>query len=467
MSGSGWIYGVISTALLAIVWKGKAYIGFRIGPIYFLEWLALVWGLVHLRWLAKNTRLVFRDLLPILAFFIWGMTLTFQDVWSHPDIFQKSFEFKRLIQHGILFAYPMIWALIGYHFAQKYPRWLPRLLWGAFAVSIYGHLSNLFQPHDKTARIAWIADFWQANISIGPIGDLPILIAPSWTLFSWGSLAFVSPFILSWESYLSRTYLLEFLLLLLLVPWISKKNFSQAALRSIVTIVIFSGSLGGYFYFTEHFFEKNTAPWMQRFQSGLRHSDDMHQEERNSIRSTPPSTTTSPISLSSSAPPQSHAPLIEARFRFFLWKTALEDWKENPVWGRGFLPEIPSLVHPGRSNVGSLEYPGSPPVAGPHNSYLTILSRMGIPGVLLFLWILWVWLREWKKISVFSETIRLFLFFIPVHGLVYASLNVGLESPHQCIWLWLMIGVGIGLSKSRPGFEFEPSPKTSRLTPAT
>jgi O-antigen ligase len=126
-----------------------------------------------------------------------------------------------------------------------------------------------------------------------------------------------------------------------------------------------------------------------------------------------------------------------------MWKTALRDWRSHPVLGIGFLPEVPSYVQPWAPNTGNYESFHAPPVSGPHNSYLSVLARMGLVGSGLFLWLMVVLLRQ--AIALAREhphaIPELLLLFIPLNGAVHAFFNVGFESPHRCMILWLVSGM--------------------------
>jgi putative inorganic carbon (HCO3(-)) transporter len=64
--------------------------------------------------------------------------------------------------------------------------------------------------------------------------------------------------------------------------------------------------------------------------------------------------------------------------RFRLWNAASWMIQEHPVFGVGYNAFEPRVLH---------YYPGSE-LYDPHNSYLLIASEMGIPALLIFIWIL-------------------------------------------------------------------------------
>ena len=131
------------------------------------------------------------------------------------------------------------------------------------------------------------------------------------------------------------------------------------------------------------------------------------------------------------------------RTRRFMWKMAIHDWLQRPWIGMGFVSVVPSYVTPNLTNVVVAKIFERPPVAGPHNSYLSVLARDGVIGSIVFICILG---------AVFNGVYRflrrsplalgeLILCFVPLNGLFYALLNSGFESPHNCFLLWLYSGV--------------------------
>jgi O-antigen ligase len=140
------------------------------------------------------------------------------------------------------------------------------------------------------------------------------------------------------------------------------------------------------------------------------------------------------------------------RTGFFMWRTALEDSKKRPFIGVGFIPEIPSYVSPELPNTGNYEKTGSPPVSGPHNSYLSIFVRMGVPGIILF--VLPVGLCLFRMVRYIRSTggdpLDLLLFYVVANGFIYCMFNVGLESPTRAFALWLAFGVLLARSSGLP-----------------
>ncbi len=433
---------LICAAFLAIAARGKAPAAYHWGPIYTLEWVFMIWFATYFFWLKKNWLTLLKHLKPWLFFLTWGVALALFDVFTQPDLLQlqNKYSLQRFIQHCVLFVYPILWTTVGYTFGQNRRNWISGLLYGLCVVSAYTHLANLWFNNDSNMSITWTSDGWAANTALGPLSLFPLL-ALGWKAFWVGNIAFVAPLVTQWEIYVSRTYLLAILLDLgIAVLFIRQKLIPKAAVIGLT----FAIGLISYLTLTPvpsliktKAQKQESVSLQDRATFALQHADDVKQPGKADQASTTPSS----------------RPIIQARFRLFNWKTAIQDWKVSPVFGRRFIPEIPSFVMPEWPNTRGLESATAPPVAGPHNSYLTVLTRMGIPGVVLMGWILLSWFQAWRKISDFSETVRMLLFFVPFNGLLYAALNIGLESPHQCVILWFMMGLGVSLAKGPLEFE--------------
>jgi hypothetical protein len=145
---------------------------------------------------------------------------------------------------------------------------------------------------------------------------------------------------------------------------------------------------------------------------------------------------------SEDVPDASNPRPFQFHMRKFLWQTAIADWRQNRIFGIGFILEVPSYMRPGWPNIGGFVDKNDPPVSGPHNSYLSVLARMGIIGLVLLI-ILTV--QTFRSISaLFRERpvsfTDAFFIVVPVNGAIHAVFNVGFESPHRCMLMWLFIG---------------------------
>jgi O-antigen ligase len=144
------------------------------------------------------------------------------------------------------------------------------------------------------------------------------------------------------------------------------------------------------------------------------------------------------------APDASSPHNFQMRTRRFLWKTAWHDYLSHPWFGVGFIREVPSEIYPGTPNTRSLESIVAPPMNGAHCSYLTVLTRMGPLGLALFFLLILEIAYATRQVLQSSEGLKapsLIFFAIIVNGLLYALVNVGFESPHNCMVLWLASGI--------------------------
>jgi glycosyltransferase involved in cell wall biosynthesis len=139
------------------------------------------------------------------------------------------------------------------------------------------------------------------------------------------------------------------------------------------------------------------------------------------------------------------------KFRYFMWLDAWNLFKSAPVTGIGFFKPVVYRAYFGSGEFydntqGSFEQRSqkvfskdSPPIAGPHNSYLNALARMGIFGIgflLLHLACLWLFVTR----CYFA------CFFVLFWQILYAFFNVSLEGPIRSFPLLLLIGVGLKLT---------------------
>ena len=98
------------------------------------------------------------------------------------------------------------------------------------------------------------------------------------------------------------------------------------------------------------------------------------------------------------------------------------------------------------------EHPDAPPLRSPHNAHMTMLSRAGVPGAVLWGAIVISWMGLLAKTMLTArrrgqrQWANLFLFAIcyVLAILVNASFDVVLEAPMQGIWFWCLFGFGVG-----------------------
>jgi hypothetical protein len=136
------------------------------------------------------------------------------------------------------------------------------------------------------------------------------------------------------------------------------------------------------------------------------------------------------------------------RWRLDWWDLILRDtWRGGPhFWqGRGFGLNLAVADGFGGGREAN-------PLRSPHNAQMTILARMGVPGLAMWLVFLTVWLgmiagawwdarrrgeRDWAGTFLFIGCYVLAC-------VINATFDVALEGPMQGIWFWCLIGFGLG-----------------------
>lgn len=128
------------------------------------------------------------------------------------------------------------------------------------------------------------------------------------------------------------------------------------------------------------------------------------------------------------------------KFRYYMWLGAWQKFLSSPLWGIGFERQVVTEAYYGsgkfRANKGGFVLLSDPPIAGPHNSYLNAIARLGIGGfalLALHLCCAWIFLKR----RYYS------CLFILIGQALYASFNVGLEGPIRSFPLLLLIGVAM------------------------
>lgn len=432
-------YAVLLFAALGIVGTTEAFSKLRFGPLYTLECVFLAWlfsvalsGLPIRKTLASilNQNIF----LAVSVFFLWGMVRLAFDLFVHRS---EITGFDRVLQHCILFVYPLLWVTAGYWLRFTSERQKDIFL---FAILALNTLENLINRSDLT------------NIYAGPLSMIPLMFlldsvinkreCSNQRVVMLKVIAILffaaASFLGLWETWrtglpFQRTSLMLTLFAIAAVPAFLNLKKPRKSLLPIVAGfgIFFGGAVAVSFYAENLGRPANTLG--EKIVRGLQHGEDL------------------PGGFSEHDP----------RYGFFVfrdrkawWKNAARQWWSAPLTGVGFIPEVPDYLRDHSKNDGRFE--GLPdmqnklkdvgkPLSGPHNSYLTVLARMGIVGFVLLGWIFFLWLRAvWQNIKNLERdqnTLRkLVLIFIPLNGFVYAAIQIALESPRNCFLLWLFVG---------------------------
>lgn len=417
----------IALVLLGVSFGYRDFVRQRIGLIFILEWLAV--ALVTLLFLSerdRGIRKIWRLLTPLsgLVFFaVWGLALVFWDLIVHG----RPEHPQRFAQYSLLFVYPALWMGIGHWLGQKKFGWLDGLL---IVTALLSALAAIFFPplYDAPTNLMIV----RHNIAIGPI--LVILALTllmdsraqirEYFLSLLGLLLVFFPIWQLWLESMQRTTLGILVFFLIATPLCLARRWWHAAVVTTLAILFFC--LGSWLTI-----EMGKASHSQggEVMRSLYHSDDTQQDN--------------PV-----LPPTA----FQGRFRAFVWAQALEDWRTNPIFGVGFRVAVPSRVSREKLNDGSLDIIQgftSEPVSGPHNSYLTILARMGVVGAIFFALagLQFLWRTRGLYRASPANYSNLILFGMVWAGLLYALLNIGFEAPHNSMILWFAAGVLLARAK--------------------
>lgn len=130
-------------------------------------------------------------------------------------------------------------------------------------------------------------------------------------------------------------------------------------------------------------------------------------------------------------------------FRLLRWDKVFELWRDNPLFGVGFgQPLIP------HSLIGETE-DGNFNVGLPHNTYLTVLARMGLFGFVLIMgaWITSIVLatKAIRRQSFGSDAFAAGAVLITMMG--YATFVLFLERPMHAASLWIVAAIACRLAE--------------------
>lgn len=131
--------------------------------------------------------------------------------------------------------------------------------------------------------------------------------------------------------------------------------------------------------------------------------------------------------------------------RFYMWKTSLDIYRENPVFGVG-TGGLPAAVSKLKAE-GRLTSQFAFIFTHPHNQYILVLARWGPLGLLslsavFFFWMREGWTLDWREPSMAP------LIFLPSLGLaIHALSSSSLEEHFPAILATLLLGAGLSIRR--------------------
>jgi len=463
---------VLCLVTVGVIVVNREFVKIKIGPFYLLEVLAAICGMLVILMGKKAIprRAIIRQLLPAIAYALYGLVLL-QIYFLRSPVSLSMVPMARILQHSILFVYPLEWMTIGYYAyaldAQKAP-WIAYCSLINAWPSVLGHSTP--------------------NISVGPILVIPFMLLLYQFIIDGGSesiwkclligllgvFTFYPFWVMSLDTF-QRTSLLILVFNIMAVPWFLSRgsgliwNPIKTSAIALLIFIVGSGAFVG-----AHLAPKlNLRKFHARVSSNQSSSAPSYPAPLQQKQSaSPPAASTSvpkpkvmspTISVKKKitylvAKPFSHGEdglqdghlVPQMAVRRFFWHSALVQWHEHPVVGIGFIPEVPEYVSPSRKNTGGFVAGNTPAISGPHNSYLSILTRTGVIGLVLFAWLMIEWALQAMTLfpSRTFPLLDLLLLLVPANGAIHAFFNVGFESPHNCILMWLLGGLALARAQS-------------------
>lgn len=400
------------------------FVKVRVGPLFLLEFLFLLWVPLAIASGGPHTPSLIRPLRAAALFFLWGSLIAVVDILFRRHALADGRAALRMAQHMILFTYPLMWLGVGAWCARSDWR-LARLL--ALAVLAANVIPNLL-GHNI------------ANYSIGPLIAIPLMLATAkagrkprdWAVVLLLGLVAFTPF---WRMWLAGEMQRTSFLLLVFLMTTTALLLRRPLKLGIPLALLLAGFLAGSF--------ASGDPVSKSFFAAMQKNEDI--------------------------PYAGNPAPFQARARRFWWKTALSDWTANPVIGIGFIPELPSFLEENMPNnwesvQNNPRLRSSAPVSGPHNSYLSVLARMGLVGLLIFGGLAFDCIRRaWRLVrNREPDLTSLLIVLVPMAGALHALLNVGFEAPHNCMVMWLFAGMLLAYPLEYPINHF-----TNASTPAS
>ncbi len=462
---------ILGTATALLTWFHKSFTRLYLGPIFVMEWALLIAvGLCFLKvpfsQIKDRTRDTLRALWPACLFFVLGAFRLLLDLPSIND-FESKLARPFAIQYSLIWVYPLLWAGVGYFFhrhdnkagriwivmivlAQVIPglwdeRYHSVALGPIFLTVAWLYGAAHLDSSQRSRVLPWVVMFILTVAAVIPMWRMWYVNRASRTAFVIGiCLLSALPILFSIFNRHFKLWVSLFISLLIATVWVggtlsyrpfSAITHSLSAHFETKTNAVLNASTDPSVSNTNNpapvVTAKSVKPALkEKFLDVMQHSEDKPVSEDESVG-------------------------LQGRTRKVMWKMSLMQWRLQPVMGVGFTRFVPLIRGPGIINdvarAGHLDQ--YRPVNGTHNSYLTILARMGIVGMVSFA-VLFVFLiresfRAIARPLDFSKLERLTLddFFSPLlvsgllGGAIYAAFNVGFESPQNGLLFWFFAGI--------------------------
>ena len=136
---------------------------------------------------------------------------------------------------------------------------------------------------------------------------------------------------------------------------------------------------------------------------------------------------------------------VDPSHRAMAWRTALETFFEDPIFGRGVGMPVSNAVYTDPSGTNQL-------LADAHNTYLSVAGESGIVGVATFFGLIAFVsfsLFNWKTLSDPAKNARLCLLLAILDAFFYQSLTGSYEDMRH---IWLLIGIAAAVTHANYGF---------------
>lgn len=137
------------------------------------------------------------------------------------------------------------------------------------------------------------------------------------------------------------------------------------------------------------------------------------------------------------------------KYRWQMWYDAFNKFANAPLLGIGYMPLVVHKVTTGDNiflpNDGVID--NTPPISGPHNSYLNCMARLGAIGVLFLVLHIWAGLRLMMN-GYYGA------FFVIYSHILYSMFNVALEGPVRSVPLLLAMGLALRIPNRKSLLQF-------------